>query len=500
MTVTSLPPFEDVLDAARARLAAFDYEELMRAGVARDPRDYYLLATYPPLGAMRPITAAEIYADVRGDGRLYVHIPFCQQYCTFCHYTKEINPKLDRVSRYLAALEREIELAARHVRPERFTINHVFFGGGTPSYLDHRQLDRLLTRLRAGLGLAVMPDFFFELHPGIVRRPDRLERLRVLREHGVSCWVFGVQSMDEKVLRRLNRGHGRAEVFEAIELVHREGGTDLSLDLIFGLPHQSLRSWYDTLVELIGAGVRKFNIFPLMFKPTDPIYRHYLRRPEIFADGPERLLMLTMGEIVLEQAGFGKGPIMFYSAGEHAYEPLEDLDAVGDKVEGLDLLPLGVSSFGRLAHTQFFNHCKMDDYLDAVEAGGLPVWRGAPLPREERMRRAMMINLRARGVRRSAFVRTFGVDPAEAFPEVFALLRRYGLLLEENDVVRLSPRGQLDASSVAARFASPAVIALLAEEAARQRPEEDEKVLEAHNFSPLAHRGIAATAAAARSG
>ena len=483
------PSLRDLMEQAHGDLRALEYPALMRAGLARDPRDYYLLATYPPLRAMAPVTAGEVYRRLEGPSRLYIHIPFCEQYCTFCHYTKEMNPKRNRVDRYLAALKAEFSLCAER-RSGALDIRHIFFGGGTPSYLNAEQIDDVMTSLKSAFGIVRTPEIAFELHPSVVRQPDCLDRLRALRDHGVSLWVFGVQSMDEAVLRKLNRGHGRDEVFRLIETLHTHVGADLSLDLIFGLPYQTPENWYDSIVSLIDAGVQKFNIFPLMFKPTDPIHRHYQKDPSVFPDGQERLLMLLAAEALLKAEGFSKGPIGYYSKGRHAYEPLDAPAATEDDIEGVELVPLGVSAFGWVNGTQFFNDCDMERYLASIEAGRLPVWYGQRLSDEERMRRAIMVKLRSRGIDRHGFALRFGVDPVARFPAEFDLLRRHGLLIETPARVRLSPRGQVDASSAACLFASEAVLRATRQDDAAQQAQSD--LFEAHSFSPIGHRGVSA--------
>lgn len=482
----SMLSFDQLREAAQSRLAALDHADLMRSGIVRDPRDYYLLATYPPLRAMQPLVDGEVDYKLRKNGRIYVHIPFCEQYCTFCHYTKEINPKQPRVTRYLAALYREFEMMRDRTGGEH-TIESIFFGGGTPSYLSAPQLDATLSNLKRAFALPDATEMVFELHPSITRHADFSDRLAVLADHGVDRWVFGVQSMDERVLRKLNRGHGRVEVFNLIEQLHQRGCSDLSADLIFGLPYQTLENWYETISSLVGAGIEKFNIFPLMFKPTDPIYRTYIKDPSIFPTAQERLVMAQMAEILLEQHGFALGPISYYSKGKHSYPALNQTSAVDGNIQGLELVPLGVSSFGWINGTQFFNDCTMSRYLETVEQGRLPAWYGSKLTQDEQMRRAIMVHLRSTGFRSDSFRECFGVEPASYFAREFAVLRQHGLIEESDGVVRLSARGLIDAPSIACLFASDSVRAAAA---GNSDGGDGDEVFEAHSFSPLAHQGV----------
>jgi len=482
--MTGILDHDDALRQAESRFAALEHDRMFGGALSVRPVDYNILATYPPLAAMTPTTPDEAYAGLRERSRVYVHIPFCEQYCTFCHYTKEINPAAERVERYLDHLLAELDMVADRVSG-RTAISSYFFGGGTPSYLSPAQLDRLLTRLHARLPLAEDGEIFFELHPSMAKHRGFEDRLDVLRTHGVRRLVFGVQSMDDRILAKLNRGHTRADVLHLIGLLRARGLDDFSADLILGLPMQTTRTLHRSLSDLIDAGTPKFNVFPLMLKRTDPIYGHYLKQPDLFPDDRTRLVMHHLAEAVVEAAGFRKGPILYYSRGPHALPPLADRSALPADVEGVDLIPLGVSAFGFVGHTQFFNECDIGRYMAAVAAGRPPVWRGIDLDEDERRRRAIMFGLRSRGIDGHAFRARFGLTPREAYPEIFGMLADHGLAAETDEHYALTPLGQQDAASVAAVFASPAIRA--AAEAALRGESEDRTLMEKHNFTPIGH-------------
>lgn len=485
-----LPGFQETLAVAYSALDRFELAFPDDPELRRNPLDYYLLATYPPLKAMAPIEPEEVFRNAGTAHRAYVHIPFCEQYCTFCHYAKEINPKESRVTRYLEALHREFELtAARLGRP--VPVESVYFGGGTPSYLTAAQLAELLERLFVQIQLTEGGDLMFELHPGVVRHPDYADRIETLRSAGISRWVFGIQSMDEQVLKKLNRGHGRAEVFSLLEILDRHGCRDVSVDLIFGCPYQTLENWYESLHTLIQAGVDKFNIFPLMFKPTDPIAQHYQREPGIFPSARDRLLMHFMADHMLAEGGYGKGPIQYYSRGPHAYPPLGSHENLGSH-DSMGLIPFGLGAFGYIGHSQFYNHCTMPEYLEALENDRLPVWMGVTLSLEERMRRTVMLGLRSRGILGMAFRERFGVDPWDHFGDEFQRLEAAGLVVRDGDLIRLTDHGAVDAAGASALFCSPDVRRRIRD--TNNRLENRKKsLLEQFDFSPIEHIGARRT-------
>src|SRR5215204_6557744 len=172
-------PLEVAYRAAERAVAALPLDELTRIGVFLPVEDYYLVGTYPPLKAMDPLPAAEALAGLTPTCNLYLHIPFCEQRCTFCHFAKEILPSGARVERYLGALTRELGAVTAQVgRP--IVAETVYFGGGTPSYLDAGQIGRLFAALREHAQLADGCEVTFELHPGVIDASDYTDRLDAL--------------------------------------------------------------------------------------------------------------------------------------------------------------------------------------------------------------------------------------------------------------------------------------------------------------------------------
>lgn len=474
------PSLAETLEYARAQVEAIPADALRDAGVYRTPLEYYLVGTYPPLKYLQDIDEDEVFAGVTPSQNLYLHLPFCEQYCTFCHFYKEINSPRDRVERYVAGLREEISLVAARTAGG-LNASSVYFGGGTPSYLDAGQLTGLFEHLWAGVRTTGTTEITFELHPGVVRRPDYEDRLDAIAAGGVNRWVFGIQSMDEDVLTRLNRGHGRAEVYRLLALLADRGIDNLNVDLIFGLPLQTLENWYGTLVELLAAGVGKFNIFPLMFKRSDPITRHYIRDPEQFPGARDRLIMHYMAEYVLGQAGFSRGPVFYYSRhGEHSRQQENKFDAIEED----NLVGLGVSSFGYIGGTQYYNLCDNDAYLTAVAAGRTGVWKGHTLGDEERTRRAVMFGIRSGGVDFARLERDFGVDGTELFAPELKRLADLGLVELTDRRLTLTDLGCTFVDGVGHLFASEDVVRRVTETNSRiESPSSDP--VDRYDYSPI---------------
>lgn len=223
---------------------------------------------------------------------LYVHVPFCARKCSYCaFYSEASNGEL--VNRYVAALAREMERVADSLKPQT-----VFFGGGTPSLLNLRQWETVLDAMDR-LGLSGAAEWTVECNPATVS----LEKARLLRASGVNRISMGVQSLKEELLEKLGRIHTREMVFRSFEILRQAGFDNVNLDLMFGIPGQSLADWRDTLAEVLALGSEHLSCYEVIYEEDTPLYEQ-LRAGQFEVDED---LTCTMYEELLEaaaQAGF----------------------------------------------------------------------------------------------------------------------------------------------------------------------------------------------------
>lgn len=449
---------DNAIHYATNLIKGMDLERINEEKIYLKPLDYYVFGSvYPPLKAMHPIDKNEVYSDASKDASLYVHIPFCEQYCTFCHFAKEINPKQTRVSRYLEALHKEIELVKS--RLGEVNVKSLYFGGGTASYLHAEQINNLFLQLKKHFNFTNETEITYELHPGVIRQNDYEDRLLAMKANGVNRWVFGIQSMDDKVLAKLNRGHTGKEAIGLLKLLEKHDCHNVSVDLIFGLPYQTLENWYSTLEDIAATGVAKFNIFPLMLKASDPITIQYIKEPEIFPNAEDRILMHFIADYVLiEKHGYEYGPVFYYTRPDKKFgAPSRQQQSKFEDIECTNLLGLGVSAFGYLGNTHYYNICDMNGYMETLEKDVLPVWQGYSLLLEERMRREIMLSIRSSGVNRSKFIEKYGIDPGKKFKKEFMKLIQLNLVVENLGTYQLTKYGAFHADGIALQFVSDEV-------------------------------------------
>jgi oxygen-independent coproporphyrinogen-3 oxidase len=222
---------------------------------------------------------------------LYVHVPFCAKKCEYCAFYSEASTG-DVINRYVSALIREMELVAGGFQP-----NTIFFGGGTPSLLNLAQWKQILDTMHR-LGWTTAGEWTVECNPATVS----LDKARLLRDHGVNRISMGVQSLDEALLDRLGRVHSRDMVFKSYDRLRRAGFENINLDLMFGIPGQTLATWQSTLDEVLALNSEHLSCYEVIYEEDTPLFAQ-LQAGEFEVD--EKLACAMYEELVERSCGAG---------------------------------------------------------------------------------------------------------------------------------------------------------------------------------------------------
>jgi oxygen-independent coproporphyrinogen-3 oxidase len=223
---------------------------------------------------------------------LYVHVPFCAKKCSYCAFYSEASSG-ELVNRYVDAVVRELELVADDLKPRT-----IFFGGGTPSLLNLRQWETILTAMQR-LKLTGAEEWTVECNPATVS----VDKAKLLREFGVNRISMGVQSLDENLLERLGRIHSREQVFKSFDILRKAGFDNLNLDLMFAIPGQTMEIWRDTLREIIALGSEHLSSYEVIYEEDTALF-HDLQQGKIAVD--ENLACEMYEELLdaAQRAGF----------------------------------------------------------------------------------------------------------------------------------------------------------------------------------------------------
>jgi oxygen-independent coproporphyrinogen III oxidase len=402
-----------------------------------------------PVTAWRPGSAIGLdsTAMTLAPHHLYVHVPFCRLVCAYCDFVT-VGGRGTEIDRYVDALTRE--LALRRAPGELRTI---YFGGGTPSLLSADQVARVVDAAVARWGAVAIEEVTLEANPSERERPDWAG----LRSAGVTRISLGVQSLDDEDLRALARGHTAREVREAYAEVRGAGIENVSLDLIYGIPGQTLWRWGRVLREAVALRPDHLSLYALQLAlapdewaaPPRRGALRWRRRVAGLQDDGLAAEQYRLGEQVLDAAGYRHYELSSWSRpgreSRHnaAYWGRRAYTGIG----------AGAHSYDGAAERSW-NVRDLDAYLGRAEAGERPLGDREALDEPTRAFEAVALGLRrVDGLARASFAAEFGADPLERFPDAVERARDRGLLEVDDDAVRLTATGRLFANEALEPFA-----------------------------------------------
>lgn len=372
---------------------------------------------------------------------LYVHVPFCRLVCGYCDFVT-VGGRAAEIPRYVDALLRELAL-----RPLPAAPRTIYFGGGTPSLLPAASVARLVEAAVDGWAEGPV-EVTLEANPSARERPD----WRGLRAAGVDRISLGAQSLRDDQLRTLARGHSGAEVREAYADVRAAGFGNVSLDLIYGIPGQSLDDFQADLAALVALGPDHVSLYALQLAVAPDEWaaapragalrwrrRMIERQDDTLAAGQYRAAEELLGEAGYEHYELSSwarpGKASVHNGAYWGRRPYTGLGAGAHSYDG--------------AAQRSWNERDLDRYLAALEAGLLPVAGSETLDAATRAFEAVALGLRSvAGFERSAFAAEFGGDPLERYPAAFATAEAGGLVEHDADRIRFTPAGRLLANEV----------------------------------------------------
>jgi oxygen-independent coproporphyrinogen-3 oxidase len=397
--------------------------------------------TYRSWAARRNIGA------VRRTLSIYVHLPFCNTICFYCACNKIVTRNRGKSDRYLEYLNREIDMQAALFRDDP-QVEQMHWGGGTPTYYRMEQLGELWARLAGNFNFSKDGEYSIEIDP----RSVQAQSMHELRRIGFNRVSLGVQDFDPVVQKAINRIQSEAKTLEIMNASRDAGFSSINVDLIYGLPEQTLISMNRTLARVVAASPDRVALYnyahlPSRFKPQRRIDEQRLPSPEA------KLKMLGLAARVFADAGY------VYIGMDHFAKPDDPL-AIAQRNGRLhrnfqgysthaecDLIGLGVSSIGAIGPTYSQNHRDLDGYYDSIDRGDLPVVRGMELSQDDLARRAVIqaLSCNFRLSKQSIEV-AYLLDFDRHFTAEMSELRQLaldGLVETDGDWITVTPRGRM---------------------------------------------------------
>ena len=378
---------------------------------------------------------------------VYVHIPFCDTLCFYCACNKIATRDHAKAHKYVGYLAREAKMVAAALGSDR-RISSMHWGGGTPTFLGNEESERLMVALRSNFDFDPKGEYAIEIDP---RRVDRAQ-VAFLASLGFNRVSVGVQDFDPEVQRAVNRIQSVGETRAVIQAARANGFKSVNMDLIHGLPRQTVAGFMTTLERVIDCDPDRIALYsyahlPSMFKPQRRIAESDLPTPEV------KLELMTGAIRRLEDAGF------IHIGMDHFARPRDDLaiaqrqgrltrDFQGYSTGGDgDIIGLGVSAIGKIGPAYAQNTRTLDEYYAALDRGEAPIMRGIELKPDDLVRRALIQSLACHFVvSKEAIAIGYLIDFDSYFAtemKDLAALAEDGLVEIDDEWIHVTPRGRL---------------------------------------------------------
>ncbi|MGM5472589.1 radical SAM family heme chaperone HemW [Bacillus pumilus] len=371
----------------------------------------------------------------------YIHIPFCEHICHYCDFNKFFI-KTQPVDEYLAALEKEMQHTIDQKGEQE--LKTIFIGGGTPTSLTVSQLDQLMNSIHRVLKPSKnLVEFAVEANPDELS----LEKLHVLKEAGVNRLSFGVQTFEDDLLKKIGRVHQKKDVLVSFERARDVGFDNISLDLMFGLPHQEKHHVMNSLETAFSLGAEHYSVYSLIVEPKTVFY-NLMQKGKLHLPPQEReaeMYELVMDE--MERHGLHQYEISNYA--KPGFESQHNLTYWSNE----DYFGFGAGAHGYVDGIRNVNAGPVKHYLELIEQTGFPYKETHQVTKAEQIEEEMFLGLRKiEGVNSAGFQAKYGASPEALFPSVLEELEEKGLIVKDDIGIRLTRKGKLLGNEVFQAF------------------------------------------------
>lgn len=370
----------------------------------------------------------------------YIHIPFCEHICHYCDFNK-VYLKDQPVDEYLAALEKEIAVTLQKVPAS--ALDSIFVGGGTPTSLNEKQLEKLCHIINTQFSVHKNTEFTFEANPGDLSS----EKFTILHDAGVNRLSFGVQTFNDDLLKRIGRTHRAADVFKSIELAKKTGFKNISVDLIYSLPGQTVADFKETLATSFALEIAHYSGYSLIVEPKTVFYN--LRKiGKLSLPGED--IEAEMYQVLIEEMekhGYKHYEISNFSL--PGYESKHNLTYWNND----EYYGFGAGAHSYVQGVRGSNFGPLKKYMEPLKKGLLPLIEETKLTKVEQIEEEMFLGLRkTAGVHIPTFIAKFSEDPRELFNLELKELQEKELIVVDDNKIMLTERGRFLGNEVFQSF------------------------------------------------
>ncbi|VDH01531.1 Oxygen-independent coproporphyrinogen-III oxidase 2 [Lysinibacillus sphaericus] len=361
---------------------------------------------------------------------IYIHIPFCHQICHYCDFNKvffENQP----VDEYIETIDKEFSLL-KQSGADFTKVETVFFGGGTPTALTAKQLERLLEIVHSYINVKALTEFSTEANPDELT----IDKLSVLKNGQVKRLSLGVQSFDADLLKKIGRSHSPKQAIDVVNNARRAGFENISIDMIYALPGQTQAQWKDTLDQALALELPHYSGYSLIVEPKTVFY-NLMNKGRLPLPGEDEETVM-FAELIdrMERAGRSQYEISNFA--------IPGRESIHNMIywENDEYAGIGAGAHGYLNGVRYANIAPLKRYMEHVETGELPRKEENTVTLQESMEEEMFLGLRkTEGVSIQLFAEKFGITMDEKYGAVIQNLMQKDLLELHENRIRLTRNG-----------------------------------------------------------
>lgn len=381
----------------------------------------------------------DIHTPTSRDISAYIHIPFCEHICYYCDFNK-VFIEGQPVDEYIEALLKEAKL--RQEQYPAASSKTLYVGGGTPTSLSALQLDRLLGGLRE-----IMPftegEFTVEANPGDLTA----DKLDVMKNYGVNRLSMGVQTFDNRLLKKIGRKHTSEDVYQTIALLEAKDFSNVSIDLIYALPGQSLESFRDTVKRALELNLPHYSLYSLILE-NKTMFMNWVRRGKLQLPDQELEAQMFL-ETIEAMAKAGRQQYEVSNFATPGFESQHNLVYWNNE----NYYGIGAGASGYLGNLRYKNHGPIQHYLKPLKEQRLPVIEEEILTRKAQIEEEMFLGLRKlSGVEKQKFYQKFNCSLGEIYQEKIDQLVAQELIVDTPKALLLTQKGLFRGNDVFEQF------------------------------------------------
>ena len=364
---------------------------------------------------------------------IYVHIPFCKQKCYYCDFISYANNE-EKIDEYIKALKKEIKEESKNISKEEYIINTIYIGGGTPSYIDEKYISEIVNEIKENYNVEKEVEITLEVNPGTVNE----EKLQAYKQIDINRLSIGLQSTKNKLLNQIGRIHTYEEFVDCYNLARKVGFENINVDLMLGLPNQTLKDIEESLKEIINLNPEHISFYSLIVEENTPIEKMLEQGKMTLPDEELERKMYWNAKKILEKNNYIHYEISNFAKKD--YESKHNLNCWNQK----EYLGFGVAAHSYFKDKRYCNANCIQEYCKNINEGKLNKNRDICeiQTEEEKKKEYMLLGLRKiEGIDIQEFKNKFVENPIYIFRKELKKMVNEDLIEIDLNQIKLTKKG-----------------------------------------------------------